>query len=216
MSNNFPSLLYVLRGSCAALLVMALAACASPEAKVAWGVGSVTALLARAPTNEIEQIYYLGVFDPREQVPPMIYRIRVHGQSSFISGMEFASGWVPAGIADSLGGKIAFKEDGSGLKITKAKTEVAASIATGRKLMMFGPEGFRKAPDDHRLVIVMGSNPAAYFEAVDQTIGDVSTFLGKERRAELTTKLFKALIETKHERERLEDLLRRATAAAGE
>lgn len=50
-----------------------------------------TLLGARTPANEIEQIYYLGVFDPQEQLEPMVYRVRVHGQASPISGMKFGS-----------------------------------------------------------------------------------------------------------------------------
>ena len=40
--------------------------------------------------------------------------------------------------------------------------------------MMFGPEGFREAPANHRLVVVMGADPSAFFEAVDQTLGVIA------------------------------------------
>ena len=59
-------------------------------------VALATSFGGRAPTNEVQQIYYLGVFDPREQVPPTIYRVRVLGQAAAISRTRFASGWVPA------------------------------------------------------------------------------------------------------------------------
>src|SRR6185436_10478783 len=49
-----------------------------------------------------------------------------------------------------------------------------SSLKPGRRLMMFGPEGFREAPADHRLVIVMGANPKAFFEAIDTALGDLS------------------------------------------
>jgi hypothetical protein len=40
---------------------------------------------------------------------------------------------------------------------------------------MFGPEGFREAPRDHRLVIVMGSSPQKFFSAVDSALGLVAS-----------------------------------------
>jgi hypothetical protein len=39
---------------------------------------------------------------------------------------------------------------------------------------MFGPEGFREAPRDHRLVVVMGSDPSVFFSAVDEALGSVA------------------------------------------
>src|SRR4051794_18904725 len=82
-----------------------------PEGTIVGVAVPVTALLAVTPTNEIEQIYYLGVFDPQEQVPSTIYRIRVHGQSSALSNMRFGSGWVKAALIDSLNTSVHF--DGS-------------------------------------------------------------------------------------------------------
>jgi hypothetical protein len=34
----------------------------------------------------------------------------MHGQASFISFAKFASGWVPAGLVDSLGSNISFNK----------------------------------------------------------------------------------------------------------
>ena len=45
------------------------------------------------------------------------------------------------------------------------------SALSGRRLMMFGPEGFREAPRNHRLVVVMGSSPEKFFSAVDEALG---------------------------------------------
>src|ERR1700678_724775 len=68
---------------------------------------------AVSPTTEMEQVYYLGVFDPNEQVPSTIYRVRVHGQSSMWNSARFASGWVPAKLIDSLGSQVALDPNGT-------------------------------------------------------------------------------------------------------
>lgn len=138
-----------------------------------------TAFVAGSPAQEIEQIYYLGVFDPQEQVPPTVYRIRVHGQASFISNMRFGSGWVPAGLIDSLGTNIGFN-DGS-ISIDQESSDKLSSIQTGRRLVLFGPEGFREAPEGHRLVIVMGSSPEEFFNAIDRSLGVVNQAIAEQR-----------------------------------
>ena len=63
-------------------------------------VGS-TVGFGRTPSNDLEQVYYLGVFDPKEQIPSTIYRVIVRGQASAISQMDFGSGWVPAEMLES-------------------------------------------------------------------------------------------------------------------
>lgn len=146
--------------------------CATPW-QTAGLVAGVTVSGAHSPDREIEQVYYLGVFDPRDQIPPSIYRVAVHGQASFISGVKFASGWVPAYFVDSLSGQIRFQagnENGS-LTLTQAGTNEVSTLKQGRKLVLFGPEGFREAPKDHRLVLVMGASPKDYFEALDRAMG---------------------------------------------
>jgi len=143
------------------------------------GITVATLLGARSPTHEIQQVYYLGVFDPREQVPPSIYRLTVHGQSSFMSATKFASGWVPASMADSLDSHIQFNEKSDKLEFSSGDNKIE-KLKTGKRLVLFGPEGFREAPKDHRLVVVMGSNPEAYFQAVDEALG-VMAGLIKER-----------------------------------
>src|SRR5688572_8621385 len=32
---------------------------------------------SQLPSSDIEQVYYLGVFDPQDQLPPTLYRVRV-------------------------------------------------------------------------------------------------------------------------------------------
>jgi hypothetical protein len=164
-----------------------------------------TALAAHSPNNEIEQIYYLGVFDPQEQVPPTVYRVRVHGQASAISLMRFASGWVPADMIDSLGTTLHFdKADGS-VKIEGDGKPIGA-LTTRRKLVLFGPEGFRQAPKDHRLVIMMGASPEAFFSAIDESLGMVSEVKVKQRNAELQKDVFNALFEINTERQALDEV----------
>jgi hypothetical protein len=129
-----------------------------------------------SPANEIEQIYYLGIFDPEEQLPPQMYRVRVHGQSAFISGDSFASGWVPARLMDSLSGRVSIDAyGGAGPDIQEPSTNATVSLNVGRRMLLFGPEGFREAPANERLVIVMSSNPSKFFDAIDQTLGMTST-----------------------------------------
>jgi hypothetical protein len=72
--------------------------------------------------------------------------------------------------------------------------------------MMFGPEGFREAPANHRLVLVMGSSPEKYFEAVDTVLGTVSQAFAKQRQSGLTAELMTALTTTSRERADLAEL----------
>lgn len=184
------------------------AACETIEGTIALGAVGATLAGANSPSNEIQQIYYLGVFDPNEQLPPQVYRVRVHGQASFIGLTRFASGWVHASLIDSLGTQIGFDKDSGNIQITKGDADQLAQVKTGRRLMMFGPEGFREAPKDHRLVVVMGSSPEAFFSAIDEALGSVSEVTQMQRNSALEAMLFKALTETKSEREALQNLER--------
>ena len=94
------------------LILAGLSACESTEGNVALGIIGATFVGGQAPTHEIEQIYYLGAFDPQGQLPPQVYRVRVHGQASFIGFMRFASGWVHASLIDSLGSSVGFNKEG--------------------------------------------------------------------------------------------------------
>jgi hypothetical protein len=129
--------------------LMLLSACGSPEKTAGLLVG-VTALGAQAPANEIQQTYYLGVFDPEEQVEPTVYRVRVHGQASFISFAKFASGWVPAEVADSLSSSISFNKETNAVTIDENGAK--KSFKTGRRMVVFGPEpSWRKRSAPERL-----------------------------------------------------------------
>lgn len=159
-------------------MTLLLSACATPAQNTVLGLGAV-GLLGLAPSTNITQTYYLGVFDPREQLPPTIYRLRVQGQASVLSGTSFASGWVRADLVDSLSGRIDF-DKGKVRTTADAKMEKAVNTeenrsSLDRRLVMFGPEGFREAPKDHRLVVVMGSSPETFFSAVDRALGVVES-----------------------------------------
>lgn len=187
------------------LLCLGSAGCSTIAARnvaVATGLAAGTYI----PGANLEQIYYLGVFDPQEQLPPSIYRVRVRGQASFFNNVRYASGWVPSALIDALGSSARFDSNSSnkGPIITKATEE--ETKLTGRRLVMFGPEGFREAPKDSRLVIAMGSSPEKFFNAVDQALGVVAQVTQGNTDPQLERGLFKELLRLKSERERLEDL----------
>ncbi|MCZ6772113.1 MAG: hypothetical protein O7G83_09035 [Proteobacteria bacterium] len=190
---------------------LATTGCDSLQGNITLGVVGATVVGGQAPTHEIEQIYYLGVFDPQDQLPPQVYRVRVHGQSSFLNATKFASGWVPADVIDSLGTSIGFNKKSGRIEITKGDKDELSKLKTGRRLVMFGPEGFREAPAGHRLVVVMGASPEAFFGAIDETLGIVAQAMQQasqgEKTAELDRKLFEALTRMKSERERLDRLI---------
>lgn len=184
----------------------------SPEEKAATVVGSVvttTAIGARTPGHEIEQVYYLGAFDPREQIPPTIYRITVRGQASILSSTKFATGWVPAQFIDSLNTHIGFDVNDSkspNAKFTSGDDKYSSKGFRGRKLVLFGPEGFREAPKDQRLVVVMGASPKAYFEAIDQTLGEFSRIQVEQTHGELKNRILRTILELNAQEDRINDL----------
>ena len=173
------------------------------------GLGATTLVGGNTPTDEIMQVYYLGVFDPLDQVQPLIYRVTVRGQSSAISGTKFASGWVRASLIDSLGTNLninAADPAVHGIELHRSAGLESAAISPMRRLVQFGPEGFREAPAAHRLVIVMGASPKAFFEAMDQTLGIVSGYQEADANTALRTEIFQAMIALEAERRRLDDL----------
>ncbi|MBI3268249.1 MAG: hypothetical protein HYZ53_04450 [Planctomycetes bacterium] len=194
-----------------AVLSALAAGCSTPQGYAVGtvsGIAATTFVLGRTASNDIEQIYYLGVFDPAEQLPPSFYRVTVRGQASFISSTKFASGWAPAQLVDSLNTRIHFDDETGSLKMSDAESGKSATLQTGRRLVMFGPEGFREAPRDYRLVIVMGSNPSAYFQAVDEVLG----VLAEAKRARTMTiqeqnqRILSAIVKAVEETDRLEKM----------
>lgn len=204
-ANSQP--LQPIMGLAFALISALLAGCATPAQTAGLAVGATTLAGAQMRSDELEQIYYLGVFDPVEQIPPSIYRITVRGQSSFLNKSRFASGWVPAPLIDSLSARA----DDAGFGETRftepaGATDLPSPAFTGRKLMMFGPEGFREAPKNHRLVIVMGGDPSAYFDAVDGALADmggVTVQRGNEVALKQLTDAFSAATQEDHVLEKL-------------
>ena len=219
--NTRPTPASVIAATFVAMCACALlTGCETTAGTITLGVVGGSAQNARSPGHEVEQVYYLGVFDPQDQVPPTIYRVRVHGQASALGRTQFASGWVPAQVIDSLGGKVGIATTGyqttvaptgmTQVKLPDVKVSTGehdlANLETGRRLMQFGPEGFRETPRDHRLVIVMGASPQNFFSAVDKALGTVSKVQAEERDNELVQKLFDALRMLRSESERLGQL----------
>lgn len=188
------------------VLAFLLASCGStPNEKITTGIIGASFFGGRTPSTEIEQIYYLGVFDPEEQVPPSIYRVRVHGQASALNTTKFSSGWVRADLLDSLNTHIGKDPTTGRISVTKS-SDAPDTISTGRRLMIFGPEGFREAPRDHRLVIVMGSSPQNFFNAMDSSLGAVNDAILDNQNSKLVAQLFTALTEMQNEQRLLDEI----------
>ena len=188
-------------------LLAALTSCSTQG--IVGGVVGATLAGARSPSHEIEQIYYLGVFDPREQVPETIYRVTVRGQASFISFMRFGSGWVPAAVIDSLGGKVALNmqpQASDAPTMTGADPAMVSQLQTGRRLVLFGPEGFREAPRDHRLVIVMGASPQEFFQAIDTALGEVAQVQLERDNSVVQRQMMEALLQLRTDQKTLKEL----------
>lgn len=172
--------------------MLGAAGCAEP-----WQTGVLAAggigFGAQTPSTELEQTYYLGMFDPLEQLPSSMYRITVRGQSGMLSNTKFASGWLPAQLVDSLGSRVSLGTDDpdSRVRIQASDNDAAAVIKPERRMMMFGPEGFREAPSEQRLVLVMGSSPEKFFKAADEALG-LSVTATEPPKAELSRELSEA------------------------
>lgn len=178
--------------------------CNALPQNIALGAAIATAVGAVIPGHDIEQVYYLGSFDPQEQVPPALYRVRVRGQASIISWMSFGSGWVPAELVDSLGSSVEINKADGKIVMTKASHDQLSTLKIGRRLMQFGPEGFREVPKDHRLVIVMGSNPENFFAAMDEALGAVSQAKVDQDSHALNRLLFEAMTTVRAEKQVVE------------
>lgn len=198
------------------LVAASLSACDHVPTRNSTAAGMLLAA-AHIPTTQMQQVYYLGVFDPRDQVPPLIYRVRIQGQASLLNSTNFASGWVHASVLDSLSPDMShaatLKElAGPG---AKGKAGEEKSALTGRRLVMFGPEGFREAPKNHRLVVVMGSDPSAFFSSVDRALGTVAEATqGSAVSAELTRVLLDEQALMRDEEKKLTALVQSVAASA--
>jgi hypothetical protein len=197
--------------------LIALSGCSLNPATRNTLAGAGVAALGVTPSMNLEQVYYLGVFDPQEQLPPTLYRVRVRGQASALNFSRYASGWVHADLIDSLStvAKFSGKELDSGIQVTPGTGDDYKSFTPGRRLVMFGPEGFREAPANHRLVIAMGSSPERFFAAVDQALGNVAAATQGQSGPNLERSLFREILRLKSERERLADIQSDAKATSG-
>jgi hypothetical protein len=169
----------------------------------------VTTFIGLTPGHQFEEVYYLGVFDPQEQVPPTVYRIIVQGKASSFSKMKFGSGWVPAQLVDSLNTNLSFGNASKSnlMEFEKGMEEEMTAPKTGRRLVMFGPEGFREAPPaDHRLVIVMGASPEEYFQAMDSVLGEISQIKHELIESEVKYIIIRTFLDIKTEQEQLKDI----------
>lgn len=213
--NQHQALAFMSRHCAFAAAALLVAGCSNLSQGEKAGVAALavagTVIAGNTPTTDIEQTYYVGVFDPQDQLPPILYRIRVRGQASALNTTRFASGWVRAELLDSLG-SVSFAKD-KGIEISKAD-EKYQTFATGRRLVMFGPEGFREAPAGHRLVIAMGSDPSKFFNAVDEALGVVTAATQGRGSAALDQNLFKDLVDLRAQHDRLSEIRGDAAAAA--
>ena len=126
--------------------------------------------------------------------------------------MRFGSGWAPAPLVDSLTSQYSFNFDKGADPGVKSAGDAIEGFKTGRRLVMFGPEGFREAPKDHRLVIVMGVSPEGFFEAIDKGVAQVAKVRAEEMEGGLRSQLLEQLIKLNRERLTLVD---RAKELAG-
>lgn len=164
--------------------------------------------LSLTPSFDLEQTYYLGSFDPAGQLPPTLYRIRVRGQSSILNSTKFASSWVPAEVVDALTGSATLNVKNGAVTITRAGLTASDNINdSGRRLMQFGPEGFRSAPKGHRLVILMGAEPEAVEQAFSSALGTVAMATSGVSGNAVDREALKALLDMGRDKARLQALL---------
>lgn len=178
------------------------------------GATGATAL-GMTPGSDLDQIYYLGSFDPQGQLPPAVYRVRVRGQASILNSMRFASSWVPAEVVDALNGSVGFGAKGEGVEISPSQGNPGPLSDAGRGLWLFGPEGFREAPRGHRLVILMGSSPEKVEQAFSSALGTLAMAKSDIGRSVQDSRLFELLLRLSDERRRLAALALPPLAAAG-
>jgi hypothetical protein len=188
----------VLCVAAAAVALLWVSGCSSPGRTNNALLSGGLALATFTPNAEIEQIYYLGVIDPLSQVPEAIYRVRVRGQASAMSETKFQTGWVPAWTIDALNGQYTGKGEGRKVGVPQRCDDTENCTPTvGRGLVQFGPEGFRDAPRDQRLVIVMGADPSKFFQAVSSTLNTVSGAKLDKDNAGIRKEMTGALVQAK-------------------
>src|SRR5262249_33543461 len=115
--------------------------------------------------------------------------------------------WVPASVADSLTTKFELADSGP-VKVSKEDPQNApVSLKTGRRLILFGPEGFREAPRDYRLVIIMGSDPSKYFQTVTQVLEASAKTQGSAANNALVTQILILITSAETQKDDLQRIL---------
>jgi len=190
------------------LLALAVSGCdtIAQRNQIILATGVVAASMT--PSFDLEQTYYLGSFDPAGQLPPTLYRIRVRGQSSVLSNTKFASSWVPAEVIDALTGSASLDVKTGSINISKNTGSPGFNINdSGRRLMQFGPEGFRSAPKGHRLVILMGASPETVEQAFSSALGSVALAANGASGSSVDRDALKALLDMGRDKARLQALM---------
>ena len=177
----------------------------------------ITPSCATIGAHKLDQVYYLGIFDPHEQLPPSFYRIRVTGRSSFFSNINYAAGWVPAPFIDSLNTQVSFDNETGSLDFKDGETSRQVTLETGRGLMLFGPEGFRPAPRDHRLAVVMSGDPSKFFDSIQEAMGQLSAakHIEKSSPSGVRTTALEAFMAANQEEDAITQLMERIQPTEG-
>ncbi len=199
---------------CPGLRRACLAALAATLALIATGCAS----------TRFHEYYYTGIYDPESQLPQEVYRYRITGYASAVSSMKFASGWLPKELVDPLGelptapgaplgDAPKTPADGKCPKnvpevVCKA-TKPSATFESLRPLYLFGPEGFRPAPQDHRLCVVLSHDPEQFFRLANQFAGGP-----QDKPASATGTALKLAKEQRDATKRLLELTRRISEEA--
>jgi hypothetical protein len=142
-------------------------------------LGFSTAILIGCGTTATET-FYLGRFDPINQLPQELYRFKVTGNSSWFHETHFASGWLPAKAVDPLEATVGIDKNNPyardvhplGENSSKGQSESKNYLEAYRTMRLFGPEAFLEVPKDLRFVVVMSANPNKFFQAAGLLAGN--------------------------------------------
>jgi hypothetical protein len=191
-----------------ALALLCVASGCSTVPQTNQAVATAAVLGSSLPSFDLEQVFYLGSFDPAGQLPPTLYRIRVRGQASFLNITKFASSWVPAEVVDALTGSLKLDSATGNVKIERDDQSAGFNVNdSGRRLVQFGPEGFRTAPKGHRLVILMGSSPEKVEQAFASALGSVASAKSGESGNAVDRKALATLLQMHKDKGELQELL---------
>jgi hypothetical protein len=129
----------------------------------------LASLAAACRSTEVTTTQYLAVFDPQQQVTQELYRVRIHGEAAWYSDTDFATGWVPSGVADLVENSfspVRNENGGTGVSYSKSPDGKPPEPITraSRQFYEVGPAGVSTSPQDHRFVVVMGANPDQFFK----------------------------------------------------